>query len=191
MNPRTVARQAPLSMGFSRQEYWSGLLFPSPEYLPDPGIEPWSPTLQADSLLSEPPGKPIRLCIFVPRLKTSGVGSLSLLQWIFPTQESDRGLLHCRRILYQLSYEGSPYNIITPPRKIYKYIIHFDKPLLNINFYFYWNTEYTWVLVLGDIYVSGCAGSQLWRSGASIRALVAECRIVQSWQVESTSLTRD
>ena len=46
----TVARQAPLSMGFSRQEYWSGLPFPSPEDLPDPGIEPKSPSLQADSL---------------------------------------------------------------------------------------------------------------------------------------------
>ena len=53
--PWTVARQAPLSMGFSRQEYWSGLLFPSPD-LPDPGIEPGSPILQADSLPSEPPG---------------------------------------------------------------------------------------------------------------------------------------
>ena len=45
-------------MGFSRQEYWSGLPFPSPGDLPDPGIEPWSPSLQADSLPSEPPGKP-------------------------------------------------------------------------------------------------------------------------------------
>ena len=56
--PWTVAYQAPLSMGFSRQGYWSGLPFPSPEDLPDPGIEPMSPTLQADALLSEPPGKP-------------------------------------------------------------------------------------------------------------------------------------
>ena len=48
--PRTVARQAPLSMGFSRQEYWSGLPFPSPGDLPDPGIEPRSPALQADAL---------------------------------------------------------------------------------------------------------------------------------------------
>ena len=54
----TVAHQAPLSMGFSRQEYWSGLPFPSPGDLPDPEIEPGSPTLQADSLLSETPGKP-------------------------------------------------------------------------------------------------------------------------------------
>ena len=51
--PWTVAHQGPLSMGFSRQEYWSGLPFLSPEDLPDPGIEPRSPTLQADSLLSE------------------------------------------------------------------------------------------------------------------------------------------
>ena len=56
--PWTVAHQAPLSMGFSRQEYWSGLPFPSPGDLPDPGIEPRSPALQADTLTSEPPGKP-------------------------------------------------------------------------------------------------------------------------------------
>ena len=54
----TVAHQAPLSMGFSRQEYWSGLPFPSPGDLPDPGIEPRSPTLRADALTFEPPGKP-------------------------------------------------------------------------------------------------------------------------------------
>ena len=60
--PWTVARQAPLSMEFSRQKYWSGLPFPSPGDLPDPGIEPRSPTLQADlradSLLFELPRKP-------------------------------------------------------------------------------------------------------------------------------------
>ena len=54
----TVAYQAPLSMGFSRQGYWSGLPFPSPGDLPNPGIEPESPALQTDALLSEPPGKP-------------------------------------------------------------------------------------------------------------------------------------
>ena len=59
MTPWTVACQAPLSMGFSRQEHWSGLPFPSPGDLPDPGIEPRSPALQAYSLPFEPPGKPI------------------------------------------------------------------------------------------------------------------------------------
>ena len=59
--PWTVACQAPLSMGFSRQEYWRGLLFPSPEDLLDPGIEPRSPALEADALTSEPPGKPLGL----------------------------------------------------------------------------------------------------------------------------------
>ena len=54
--PWTVAYQAPPSMGFSRQEYWGGLPFPSPGDLPDPGIEPRSPALQADTLPSEPPG---------------------------------------------------------------------------------------------------------------------------------------
>ena len=56
--PWTVARQAPLSMGFSKQEYWSGLPFPFPGDLPNPGIKPGSPVLQADALSSEPPGKP-------------------------------------------------------------------------------------------------------------------------------------
>ena len=56
--PWTVAHQAPPSMGFSRQEYWSGLPFPPPGDLPDPGIELRSPALQADALTSEPPGKP-------------------------------------------------------------------------------------------------------------------------------------
>ena len=59
--PWTVARQAPLSMGISRQECWSGLPFPSPGHLPDPGIEPGSPALRADALPSEPPGKPKRI----------------------------------------------------------------------------------------------------------------------------------
>ena len=56
--PWTVAYQSPLSMGFFRQEYWSGLPFPSPGNFSDPGSEPGSPALQADSLLSEPPRKP-------------------------------------------------------------------------------------------------------------------------------------
>ena len=56
--PQTVAYQAPPSQGFSRQEYWSGLPFPSPADLPNPGIEPKSPALQTDALPSEPPGKP-------------------------------------------------------------------------------------------------------------------------------------
>ena len=57
--PWTVAYHAPPSMGFSRQESWSGLSFPSPGDLPDPGIKPRSPTLQADALTSEPPGKSV------------------------------------------------------------------------------------------------------------------------------------
>ena len=79
---------------FSRPEPWSG----PPGDLLNPGIKPRSPTLQADSLLAEPQVKP----------KNTGVSSLSLLQQIFPNQESNQGLLHCRRILSQLSYEGSP-----------------------------------------------------------------------------------
>ena len=84
-------------MEFSRPEYWGGQPFPSPGYLPNPGIEPRSPAMQADSLPAEPQGKP----------KNTVVDSLSLLQQIFLIQELNRGLLHCRRILYQLSYQGS------------------------------------------------------------------------------------
>ena len=69
--------------------------------LPNPGVEPRSPTLQVDSLPAEPPGKP----------KNIGVGRHSLLQGIFLTQESNWDLLHCRRILYQRSYEESPGDI--------------------------------------------------------------------------------
>ena len=56
VTPWTVARQASLSMGFSKQEYWSGLPFPPPGDLPDPGIKLWSPALQADSLPTHPQG---------------------------------------------------------------------------------------------------------------------------------------
>ena len=84
-------------MEFSRPEYWSGWPFPSPGDLPNPEIKPKSPTSQADSLPSEPPGKP----------KNIGVGSLTLLQGIFLTQELNWGLLHCRQILYQLNHQGS------------------------------------------------------------------------------------
>ena len=59
VTPWTVACQAPLSTGFSRQEYWTGLPFASPGHLPDPGFKPRSAALQVDALLSEPPGKPL------------------------------------------------------------------------------------------------------------------------------------
>ena len=71
--------------------------FPFPRDLPNPEIESRSPALQEDSLPTELPGKP----------KNNGVNSLSLLQQIFPTQELNPGLLHCKWILYQLNYQGS------------------------------------------------------------------------------------
>ena len=72
--------------------------FPCSRDLPNPGIKARSPTLQEDSFPAEPQGKP----------KNTEVGNLSLLQRIFLTQESNQGLLYCRRILYELSYQGSP-----------------------------------------------------------------------------------
>ena len=85
-----LALQAPLPMGFSRQEYCSGLLCPPPGDLPNAGTEPRSPELQGDALLSELPRKPMN----------TGVGSLSLLQGNFLTQESKQSLLHFGWILY-------------------------------------------------------------------------------------------
>ena len=78
VTPWAVAHQGPLSMGFSRQEYWSGLPFPSPGDLPHPGIEPRSPALQANSLPSELPGKP----------------NLSFCGWLFPFSVLSSGFIH-------------------------------------------------------------------------------------------------
>ena len=91
----------PLSMGFTRQEYWSGLPFPSPGDLPDPGIKlasPVSPVLQTGSLPLEPLGKPGQ---------STRVSCHSLLQEILPTQELNPGLPYWRWILYQLRHQGS------------------------------------------------------------------------------------
>ena len=101
MTPWTVAHQAPLSMEFSRQEYWSGLPFPSLGDLPDPGMEPRSPALQADSLLSKPPGTPHvnqndsqhpaavpRLCqIRTPLHYLTGFASYDSPPWLFHLQQ--------------------------------------------------------------------------------------------------------
>ena len=77
--PWTVALQAPLFMGFSRQEYWSGLPFPFPGNLPDPGIEPRSLALQADALTSEPPGKPNKAEVDV----FQEFSYFSMIQWMW------------------------------------------------------------------------------------------------------------
>ena len=96
MTPWTVAHQVPLSMEFSRQEYWSGLPFPSPEDLLNPGIKPRSPTLQADSLPAESREKP----------KNTGVGNLSLFQRVFLTQELNWGLLDDYTVEVMNRFEG-------------------------------------------------------------------------------------
>ena len=128
----SMACQVPLSMEFSRPEYWSGQSCPSPGDFPNPGIKSSSPALQVDSLPSEPAGKP----------KNVGVGSLSLLQWIFLTQKLHQRLLHCRWILYQLSYQGNP-DIVLDSFQACKYhlmsLYHRDSRFVileNFNVYF-------------------------------------------------------
>ena len=104
--PWTLAYQAPPSMGFSRQECWSGLPFPSPGDLPDPGIKPRSPTLQADSLPSEPRGKLQRIHLPMQEVREMQISSLgqedplveematlsSILAWKVPWTEQTGGL---------------------------------------------------------------------------------------------------
>ena len=134
--PWTVAFQALLSMGFPRQEYWSGLPFPPPGDLPDQGIKlmcPVSPALAGRFLTTEPTGKPLSWLLWCSQRlscltlcdsmdcsppgssihgdspgKNTGVGCHAFLQGIFPTQRSNPGLPHCKWILYHLSYQGSP-----------------------------------------------------------------------------------
>ena len=111
----TIVCQAPLSMGFSRQEYWSGLLFPSPEDLPNPGIEPWSPALQADSVPFELQGRILigastSLDAAVHRFVHSG----TWLKWLST---------HCINALQILGvksscYSISVYNILVPFKKL-------------------------------------------------------------------------
>ena len=96
--PRIVTFHAPLSMGILQTRILEWVAFHSQGNHSNPEIEPRSPTLQEDFLPSEPPRKP----------KNTGVGSLSLLQGNFLTQELNWGLLNHRQILYQLSYQGSP-----------------------------------------------------------------------------------
>ena len=91
----TEAHQAPLSMGFSWQEYWSGLPFPPPEDLPDSGIEPMSPAFQEDSFTAEPPGKPMELSIHV-----------SLRAYCSPSTESS-SMLNNWQILSKSLGEGN------------------------------------------------------------------------------------
>ena len=98
VTPWTLACQAPLSMGILQARILEWLTCPPPGDLPNPGIKPRFPILQVDSLSSEPPKKS----------KNIGVGCLMLLQGNSLMQELNQGLLHCRQILYQLSYQGSP-----------------------------------------------------------------------------------
>ena len=117
--PWTVAHKAPLSMEFSRQEYWSGLPFPSPGDLLSPGIEPRAFALQADALPSEPPGK--HLCreqgyslVVVPGLSSTGSVavahgfSCSAACGISPGQGSNSHFLHWQADSWPLSPQGSP-----------------------------------------------------------------------------------
>ena len=92
--PCTIAHQAPLSLGFPRQEYWSGLPFPSPGDLPDPRIEPGSPALQADSVPSKPPGKPLGFSARDSKLGGGHSNQGLHLNRPEPPRQGTRSLLH-------------------------------------------------------------------------------------------------
>ena len=109
--------------GLPGQKYWSGWPCSPPGDLPNPEIKPRSPTFQADSLQSESTGKP----------KNTGMGSLSLLQENFQTQELNWGILHCRQILYQLSYQGIPlqYIHILNHFRLYAFNLWYIMPIIS------------------------------------------------------------
>ena len=137
MTPWTVAYQTSPSIGLSRQGCWSGLLFPSPGDLPDPGVEPRSPALQADSLLSEPLGKSLSKAITLPKLFTKSLPAVSnasqknhlgnslVVQRLGPLTSIGEGTDHwlgklaCRRrsqkSLYQCHFSSSIYQFINSP----------------------------------------------------------------------------
>ena len=122
--------QAPLSLGFSRQEYWSGLPFPPPGDLPDPGIEPMSAALAGRFFTTEPPRRPLpipevkllsRVRLFappqtdysLPGFSVHGIFQVRILEWVaisFSRRSpgSNPGLPHRRQALYRLSHQGSP-----------------------------------------------------------------------------------
>ena len=109
-------------------------LVPSPEDLPNLEIDPRSPALQVDALPVKPQGKP----------KNTGMGSLAILQGIFPTQGLNPGLLHCRQILYQLSHKGSPrilewvaypfFSRSSQPRKSNRGLLHYRWILYQLSY---------------------------------------------------------
>ena len=115
MTPWTVAFQASPSMRFSRQEYWSGLPFPSPGDLPNPEIEPGSPALQADALPSEPPGKPHAynsapltslVAQTVKRLPTMQEAWVRSLGWDAPLEEEMA--THSSTFAWKISWTEEP-----------------------------------------------------------------------------------
>ena len=125
--PWTAAYQAPPSMGFSRQEYWSGLPLPSPWCKNSRRYNIYEQKLSAFRLIVSSLNWKwqrkwfSRVWLFVTAYspwnslgQNTGVGSHFLLEGIFPTQGSNSGLLHCKQILYHLSYQGSPWDKILP-----------------------------------------------------------------------------
>ena len=116
VTPWTVAYQAPPSMEFSRQEYWSGLPFPSAGNLPNPGIKPTSLTLQVILYQLNHQESPRKL---------EWVG-YPFFQHIFLTQESNWDLMHCRYILSQLSYQGCPNSSVSLQQKSIFQILELD-----------------------------------------------------------------
>ena len=115
-----------------------GSLFLLQGDLLNPGIKPRSPVLQADSLPAEPHGKP----------KNTGMGSLSLLQQIIQTRESNWSLLHRRWILYQLSYQGSPNQVGW--RKFYKAILMYLFCLVHLEDYYIMTRPNYWLIIYID-----------------------------------------
>ena len=110
----TVAHQAPPSMGFSRQEYWSGVPFPSPGDLHNPGIKPRSPTSQADTLTSAPPGKPLNTVSQKTSYRDTEL-HIQVLTIKIPREERKPGWKKKGEEPGEEGWRGWPYRCLLPP----------------------------------------------------------------------------
>ena len=142
VTPWTIAHQALPSMGFSRQEYWSGLPFPSPGDLPNPGIKPGSPALQADALTTELPG----FLIFANLEGEKWKGEkLAVLSFIFPfIKEIKQHVMYFLTIVSSINYHFPTLPIFLPSSPSHSLCININPLLYTLDMFLFKIYLYTW-----------------------------------------------
>ena len=171
VTPWTAAHQAPPSMGVSKQEYWSGVPLPSPGSSKFYRVSVCMLVVQ-----SRPTEKLVRLlCLWDSPGRNTEVGGHSLLQRIFPTQESNPDLLHCRQIVYHLSHQGSPLTL-SVMLKINTLIKH---TLRNIQWRHTLLSKFSFIFLVLDLRLEPVAG--IWLSPAWLWTTRAGSKQKSAW----------